>query len=80
MKKNDIAAIILIVMFATVLSFVAASALIGSPQNNPVQVETVTPIQDSFAPPDSRIFNEKSIDPTVNIKGGSQSSSQPFSN
>lgn len=80
MKKNDIAAIVLIVMIATVISFIVANTVIGTPQNDPVQVEEVTPIQESFPAPDSRIFNKDAIDPTVDIEGGSENSSQPFSN
>lgn len=80
MKKNDIAAIVLIVMFALVFAFIGANYFIGSPQNDPVQVEKVTPVNAEFGTPDSRVFNDKSIDPTVDIKGGSGSSSQPFSN
>lgn len=80
MKKNDIAAVALIVMIALVISFIVANTVIGTPQNDPVQVEEVTAIQEGFPAPDSRIFNKDAIDPTVDIKGGSQNSSQPFAN
>lgn len=78
MKKNDIAAIILIVALAGVISYFVANALIGQPQNDPVQVEKVTPIGASFPAPDSRVFNDKAIDPTVNIQGSGQSTDKPF--
>lgn len=80
MKKNDLAAIILIVVVASVISYFVANSLIGSPQNDPVQVEQVTPIQATFPPPDPRIFNDKAIDPTVEIEGGSEATDQPFAN
>lgn len=80
MKKNDIAAVVLIVMLATVISFIVASTVVGTPQNDPVQVEEVTPIQEGFPAPDSRVFSKDAIDPTVDIKGGSGNSSQPFAN
>jgi hypothetical protein len=80
MKKNDIAAIVLIVMFASVFSYIAAANFIGTPENNPVQVEVVTPVNDTFKTPDSRIFNEQAIDPTVEIRNGSQGSERPFTN
>ncbi len=80
MKKNDIAAIILIVMFASVISYFIASNVIGSPANSPVSVEQVTAIDGTFPKPDERIFNDKAIDPTVEIKGGSQPSEKPFTN
>ena len=79
MKKNDIAAIVLIVALATVVSYLVANTVIGQPQNDPVQVEQVTPIGASFNAPDSRIFNDKAIDPTVKVKGGS-SADKPFGN
>lgn len=80
MKKNDLAAVVLIVAFAAVVSYLAANYFIGSPQTNPVQVEVISPISDSFQTPDSRIFNKNAIDPTVKIKGGSESSDKPFTN
>lgn len=80
MKKNDIAAIVLIVMLASVVAYLVADSLIGSPQNDPIQVEVVTPINQGFPAPDSRIFNEQAIDPTVDIKGGSEASNRPFTN
>lgn len=80
MKKNDIGAIILIVVIAGVISYFIANALIGKPKNNPIQIEQVTPIGASFPTPDLRVFNDKSVDPTVEINGGGQSVDKPFSN
>jgi hypothetical protein len=80
MKKNDIAAIIIIVAIAGVFSYFIANALIGKPKNNPVQVEQVTPVGATFPTPDSRVFNEDAVDPTVEINGDGQSTNQPFAN
>ena len=80
MKKNDIAAVIVIVAIAGVASYFIANAVIGKPKNNPVQVEQVTPIGSSFPTPDSRVFNEQSVDPTVEINQDGQSTGQPFAN
>ncbi len=80
MKKNDIAAIVIIVAIAGVFSYFIANAIIGKPNNNPVQVEQITPIGGSFPTPDPRVFNEKAIDPTVEINGDGQSTNQPFAN
>lgn len=80
MKKNDLAAIILIAAFATIIAYFIANSLIGKPQNDPTEVEQVTAIQATFVAPDSRIFNENSIDPTVEIKGGSKANEMPFTN
>lgn len=80
MKKNDLAAIILIVAISSVVSYFVANAVIGKPQNNPVQVEQVTPIAPNFPVPDERVFNDKAVDPTVEIKNNGQASNQPFDN
>ena len=80
MKKNDIAAIVLIVAIAGVIAYFIADAVIGKPANNPVQVEQVTSIAPNFPTPDSRVFNDKAVDPTVEVNGDGQSADQPFSN
>jgi hypothetical protein len=80
MKQNDIAAIVLIVAVSGVFSFFVANTLIGNPENNPVQVESVVPINDSFPTPDNRVFNDKSIDATVEIQGGDTGSDSVFDN
>lgn len=80
MKKNDLAAIILIVALSGVVSYFVANALIGKPQNDPVQVEQVTPVAPNFPAPDERIFNDKAVDPTVEITNNGQASNQPFDN
>lgn len=78
MKKNDIASLVLIVAIAGVIAYFVANALIGQPKNNPVQVEKVTPIQSTFPAPDGRVFNDKAIDPTVEISGDNPQSNAPF--
>lgn len=80
MKKNDIAVVVIIVAIAGVFSYFIANAIIGKPKTNPVQVEQITPIGASFPTPDSRVFNDKSVDPTVEISGGGQSADRPFAN
>jgi hypothetical protein len=80
MKKNDIAALVLIVAITGVIAYVVANAVIGKPQNNPVQVEQVTPIAPNFPSPDPRVFNDQAIDPTVEITGSGQSADKPFTN
>lgn len=79
MKQNDIAAVVLIVAVAGVISYFVANAVIGQPKNNPVQVEQVTAIGPTFTTPDPRVFNDQAIDPTVKINGSGQSA-EPFTN
>lgn len=78
MKKNDIASLVLIVAITGVVAYFVANAVIGVPQNNPVQVEKVTPIAPNFPAPDDRVFHSNAIDPTVEVGGGEQSASDPF--
>lgn len=80
MKKSDLAAIVLLVAISGVIAYIIAGAVIGEPKNNPVQVEKVTKIGPSFPAPDGRIFNEKAIDPTVEIQGSGQATDKPFGN
>lgn len=80
MKKNDLAALIVIVVIAGILAYFIANAIIGKPKNNPVQVEQVTAIAPTFPAPDPRVFNDQAIDPTVEISGDGQQSQQPFAN
>lgn len=80
MKQNDIAAIVLIAALAGVISYFVASSVIGSPQNDPVQVEKVSPISATFPAPDPRIFNDRAIDATVEIQGDGENTNQLFNN
>ena len=80
MKKNDLAALLVIIVIGGVFSYFIANAVIGKPKNNPVQVETVTTIAPTFPTPDSRVFNSEAVDPTVEVSGDGQSANQPFSN
>lgn len=80
MKKSDLAAIVVLVAVSGIIAYFVANAVIGQPKNNPVQVEKVTKIGPSFPAPDPRVFNEKAIDPTVQIQGSGQATDRPFSN
>lgn len=80
MKQNDIAALVLIVALAGVISYFVGNAVIGTPDNDPVQIEKVTKINPTFPIPDSRIFNDRAIDPAVEIKGDGSSPDSPFTN
>lgn len=80
MKKNDLAALVVIVVVAGIISYFVANALIGKPETKPVEVEQVTAIAPTFPAPDSRVFNDKAIDPTVEINKDGQVSNQPFAN
>lgn len=72
--------LVLIVAIAAVAAFFIGKAVIGNPNTKAIEVETAQPISDSFPQPDSRVFNDKAIDPAVNITiGGNNSNTNPFS-
>lgn len=80
MKQNDIAALVLIVAITAVIAYFIANAVIGTPQNDAVEIEKVSPIGQTFIAPDPRVFNDNAIDPTVNIEGDGPSAESPFTN
>ena len=80
MKKNDMAILLIIVVLVSLAAWFGAGSLIGEPKTNPIQVEQVAPIGASFPAPDGRVFNEKSVDPTVEITDDGSSNAKPFAN
>lgn len=80
MKKSDIALLILVVSVSVVISYFAGQAVLGGSVAKPVEVETAEPISADIVEPSSDIFNEKAINPTVQIKIGDTTNQQPFGN
>ncbi len=78
MKKNDIAALILIGSISLLIAWVSASSLIGEPKKESQKVKTVEAISSEIQSPSSKIFNKKAINPTVESSIGSSSDSLPF--
>jgi hypothetical protein len=79
MKKQDIAIIILIVAISALAAYLIGRAVVGDPQQQSVQVPTVEAISTNVEEPDSRVFNDDAINPTVEINIGDSSNEQPFS-
>jgi hypothetical protein len=80
MKKKDFAVIGAIIVFSAVVSLLISTVLFSSPSNIKQQVEVVQPIKATFEPPDTRYFNNKSIDPTTSITTGQDGNTNPFKN
>ena len=78
MKQKDIALIIGIAGISAVVSFVVSGKLFVTPSNRQQQVEVVDPINSSFQTPDSKYFNQNSIDPTQNTNIGGSNNQNPF--
>jgi len=79
MKQKDIALIAVIVVVSGIASLFISKAIFGSPQSKQQQVEVVQPITADFPQPDSKYFNDKSIDPTKPITIDESGNNQPFS-
>lgn len=78
MKKNDLAAIILIASVSLMVAWFAASSIIGEPKKSAQKVKTVEPISTELEPTDGRIFYKDAINPTVERSIGKPSDSLPF--
>lgn len=77
MKQKDIALIAVIIIFSTVISYVATSALFGGPKGK-LSVSVVQPISPTFPDFDKRYFNKQSFDPTKLITIGQNNNTDPF--
>lgn len=75
MKKSDIAMIILIASVSVMVAFFVANSLpFLKLDPDGVKVKTIDAISSEVTPPDTAIFNEKAINPTVKtVIGGSGS-------
>lgn len=78
MKQKDIALIAIIVFISGFISFFASRYLLVPSNARTAQVEVVEPITAEFTEPDSKYFNEKSINPTQTIEIGGNGNNAPF--
>lgn len=79
MKQKDIALIIVVVFISVVISIVA-SKFIFTPKKRHQTVQVVSPISADFPTPDTNYFNNQSIDVTKIITIGNSTNPDPFSN
>ena len=78
MKKNDIAVILAVAVFAAIFSLVLSNFLFTPKSTKQLKAQKIDSISADFAQPDKRFFNEESVNPTQLIKIGDSSSTQPF--
>jgi hypothetical protein len=79
MKQKDIILVGVVAFISAIISIIICNQIFSSSSNRQQQVEVVQPITSSFAQPDKRYFNEKSIDPTKLITIGQNVNPDPFS-
>jgi glucose uptake protein GlcU len=81
MKRNEIALLILIVGIVSGAGYYIGQSLLGNQVTKPVKVETAQPITAEVSKPSDTIFNENSINPTVNVTIGTPNNNDtPFGN
>jgi hypothetical protein len=78
MKQKDIALIIVIVAVSGVISFLASRWIFARPADRQQKAEVVDVITSDFNTPDSKYFNNNSIDPTQLIEIGNSNNPNPF--
>lgn len=78
MKRKDLLLIVVVIIISTAFALLLSSVLIPAPQKNLQEVEVVDAITDNFPPPDSRYFNDQSINPTQLITIGNNANPTPF--
>ncbi|MGH7195204.1 MAG: hypothetical protein ACREGA_00280 [Candidatus Saccharimonadales bacterium] len=78
MKQKDIVTIIIAVAVSAVISIFVAKFLFNTPKNRQQKVEVVPSISENFPTPDTKYFNQKSINPTQLIKIGNNNNLTPF--
>ncbi len=67
MKKSDIAALIFVASISVIIAYFVAGAFIGNPGEDTTTVKTLSEISAEVEEPDSSIFNEDAINPTVEV-------------
>lgn len=70
MKKNDWAAIILIIAIVGLASYFIVGAVMPSPSDTPQTVPTAMEISGTVAEPNDKVFNSDAINPTVRVTIG----------
>ena len=78
MKQKDIAIIIAVAGFSTVVAFVLANMVLASPKNRQAEVKVLDSISSSFPPADTKYYNASSINPTQTVQIGDTSNPKPF--
>lgn len=67
MKKTDILICFALAILSAVLSVVVTNSIFGDPEKAVATIEIVDAIPGEVIKPDPLVFNEKAIDPTVEV-------------
>lgn len=80
MKQKDVAFIIIIAAISGSISFAVSHFLFAAPQNQQQKAAVVDTISTQFTTPDTKYFNNQSIDPAQLIEVGNSNNPNPFNN
>ena len=78
MKRKDITLVVVVAVFSLVIALVASKLIFGQSTERNQSAEVVEPISATFAQPDTKYFNDKSVDPTEVITIGDNDNQAPF--
>jgi archaellin len=78
MKRKDIAVIIVVAVFAGVISILITSTLFVGKKGKELKAETVSAITSDFQKPDPKVFNQNAINPTQLIQIGDNNNQKPL--
>ncbi len=78
MKQKDIVLIVIVIVFAGIVSIVVSNFFFTPDNTKNLTAEVVDPITSDFQQPDERVFNNKAINPTQLIEIGDSKNNQPF--
>ena len=67
MKKTDLAMIVLIAGVSAVAAYFIASSIFGGMSEQGVKVKTIDAITSVVVEPDTNIFNDNSINPSIEV-------------
>lgn len=67
MKRTDIAMIIFIASISVLVAYFVTKGILGDGKNTAVKVKTIDPISKTVATPDTKVFQNDAINPTVEV-------------
>ena len=78
MKQKDIALVLVVVFISIVVALIASRMIFSSPKNRQQKAEVVDVISPEFSLPPTKYFNTKAINPTQQIQIGDSNNPNPF--
>lgn len=78
MKQKDIALILVLVFVSGVISFLLSGWIFAKPADRQQRAEVVDVITSEFELPDTKYFNNNSVNPAQIIEIGNSSNPNPF--